>query len=237
MTWTKLSDDFTDDTWTLSDAAYRLHSDGLVWSNRKLLDLRIPKDDLRRFKNPEAIGELLAGGWWIDQGAYYLIQHHAAYQRLREAVINQQTVNKKNRAKRGQASPPPREQKPVFKTPNDASNKPLNDSSNKPLNDSSNKPLNDSSNEMDRTGLASYVKRPEEEETVNTATGEIVTAPFGPSAVVTEWPVVTIPNSTPSDFDTCRVCDNKLASAPSRASGLCRKGDDQHQAFRAFHAA
>jgi hypothetical protein len=217
MTWTKLSDDFTDDTWTLSDAAYRLHSDGLVWSNRKLLDLRIPKDDLRRFKTPEAIGELLTGGWWIDQGAYYLIQHHAAYQRLREAVINQQTVNKENRAKRGQASPPPREQKPVFKAPNDS--------------------LNDSSNEMDRTGLASYVKRPEEEETVNTATGEIVTAPFGPSAVVTEWPVVTIPNSTPSDFDTCRVCDNKLASAPSRASGLCRKGDDQHQAFRAFHAA
>jgi hypothetical protein len=221
MTWTKLSDDFTDDTWTLSDAAYRLHSDGLVWSNRKLLDLRIPKDDLRRFKNPEAIGELLAGGWWIDQGAYYLIQHHAAYQRLREAVINQQTVNKENRAKRGQASPPPREQKPVFKTPND----------------SSDKPLNDSSNEMDRTGLANYVKSSEEAETVNTATGEMLTAPYEASAVVTEWSVVTIPTSTPSDFDTCRVCDNTLASAPSRASGLCRKGDDQHQAFRASHAA
>ncbi|GAB2828384.1 hypothetical protein GCM10027022_19390 [Alpinimonas psychrophila] len=221
MTWTKLSDDFTDDTWTLSDAAYRSHSEGLVWSNRKLLDLRIPKDDVRRFKNPEAIGELLAGGWWIDQGAYYLIQHHAAYQRLREAVINQQKVNKENRAKGGQASPPPREQTPVFKTPND----------------SSNKPLNDSSNEMDRTGRASYVKSSEEAETVNTATGEIVTAPYVASALVTEWPVVTIPNSTPSDFDTCRVCDNKLASAPSRASGLCRKGDDQHQVFRASHAA
>jgi hypothetical protein len=157
----------------------------------------------------------------LIKGRINLIQHHAAYQRLREAVINQQTVNKENRAKRGQASPPPREQKPVFKTPND----------------SSDKPLNDSSNEMDRTGLANYVKSSEEAETVNTATGEMLTAPYEASAVVTEWSVVTIPTSTPSDFDTCRVCDNTLASAPSRASGLCRKGDDQHQAFRASHAA
>jgi hypothetical protein len=42
MTWAKLSDDFTDDCWTLSDGAFRLHVEGLVWSNRKLLDLVIP---------------------------------------------------------------------------------------------------------------------------------------------------------------------------------------------------
>ena len=34
MTWTKLSDDFGDDCWELSDAAYRLHVEGLLWSNR-----------------------------------------------------------------------------------------------------------------------------------------------------------------------------------------------------------
>ncbi len=38
MTWTKLGDEFGDECWTLSDAAYRLHVDGLVWSNRKGTD-------------------------------------------------------------------------------------------------------------------------------------------------------------------------------------------------------
>lgn len=35
MTWTKVSDDFTDECWTLSDEAFRLHIEGLTWSNRK----------------------------------------------------------------------------------------------------------------------------------------------------------------------------------------------------------
>ncbi|MGC7224587.1 hypothetical protein RBA13_22790, partial [Mycobacteroides abscessus subsp. massiliense] len=42
MTWTKLSDDYGDDCWRLSDAAFRTHTEGLCWSNRKLLDLVIP---------------------------------------------------------------------------------------------------------------------------------------------------------------------------------------------------
>lgn len=166
MTWTKLSDDFTDDTWTLSDAAYRLHSDGLVWSNRKLLDLHIPKDDVRRFKTPEAIGELLDGGWWTIDGNHYVIVHHARYQRMREAVINQQTVNKENRAKRGQATPPARElglpAKPTFK----------------PSEEPSHESLNDSTNEMVRTGRASYGEASTNEEAnVNQHTGEVSDLP------------------------------------------------------------
>lgn len=110
MTWTKLSDDFTDDTWNLSDAAFRLHLEGLVWSNRKLLDLRIPKAEVRRFgKNPEAAAELVEHGWWSEDGGFYLIRHHARYQRSREAVIRQQAVNKQNRAKRGLPQKPSRE--------------------------------------------------------------------------------------------------------------------------------
>lgn len=97
MTWTKLSDDWSDDTWTMSDGAYRLHSDGLVWSNRKLLDLDIPKDDLPRLsRRPECIQELLDGGWWTDTGACYRIVHHAAYQRTRAQVIKQQEAAKAN---------------------------------------------------------------------------------------------------------------------------------------------
>lgn len=38
MTWTKLGDEFADECWTLTDAAFRLHTEGLLWSNRMLTD-------------------------------------------------------------------------------------------------------------------------------------------------------------------------------------------------------
>jgi hypothetical protein len=111
MTWTKLSDDFGDDCWTLSDTAFRLHVEGLVWSNRKLLDLRIPKDDVRRFaKDPEAVVELVAAGWWSEDGDAYVIRHHGQYQRRREDVLKQQEANATNGRKGGRPRKPPREQ-------------------------------------------------------------------------------------------------------------------------------
>lgn len=111
MTWTKLSDDYSDDAWTLSDSAFRLHTEGLVWSNRKLLDCVIPKDDLRRFaRNPEHVQELVDAGFWLDLGHSYLIRHHAQYQRTREAVIAQQERNRANGGKGGRPAGTPREQ-------------------------------------------------------------------------------------------------------------------------------
>jgi hypothetical protein len=105
MTWTKLSDDYSDDCWTLSDTAFRLHTEGLIWSNRKLLDLRLGKDEVRRWaKHPEAAGELVANGYWVDRGDHYVIRHHGGYQWTRERVLNQQAANRANRA-RGKARP------------------------------------------------------------------------------------------------------------------------------------
>jgi hypothetical protein len=99
MTWSKLGDEYSDETWTLSDAAYRLHTDGLVWSNRKLLDGKLPKDDLARCsRRPEAVGELVSVGFWEDQGDHYRIVHHIGYQRTREQVVRQSIVNANNRA-------------------------------------------------------------------------------------------------------------------------------------------
>jgi hypothetical protein len=113
VTWTKLSDDFGDDCWTLSDAAWRLHGEGLVWSNRKLLDGRLDKDDMRRWaKRPEAVDELLAAGWWTDDGDAYVIVHHAGYQRRREEVLARLERNWKNGQKGGRPKGPPREQAP-----------------------------------------------------------------------------------------------------------------------------
>lgn len=111
MTWTKLSDDFSDDCWDLSSDAFRLHVEGLTWSNRKLLDLRIPKSDLRRFaKFPDAVTELVAVGWWADSGDVYVIRHHAVYQRTREAVLRQQEARQENGRKGGRPPKHPREQ-------------------------------------------------------------------------------------------------------------------------------
>ncbi|BAS16602.1 hypothetical protein AHiyo8_49050 [Arthrobacter sp. Hiyo8] len=101
MSWAKFSDDYADDCWTLSDAAFRLHAEGIIWSNRKLLDMRIPNDDLCRFKRPEAVHELLEAGFWSDRGTHFEILHHSEYQRTREAVIATQTRSRTNGAKGG----------------------------------------------------------------------------------------------------------------------------------------
>lgn len=121
MTWTKLSDDYSDDCWTLSDKAFRLHTEALIWSNRKLLDCVIPEDDVRRFaKNPEAAPELVDIGWWThtDDG-HYVIRHHASYQRTREAVVNQQSVNQANGKKGGRPRKPGREQADTLSKPSE----------------------------------------------------------------------------------------------------------------------
>ncbi len=106
MTWTKLSDDFSDECWTLSDAAFRLLVEMLNYSNRKLLDCRIPKDEMRRFaKRPEAAEELVNTGYIRDVGDAYLVAFHALYQPSREAVIKRRETNKRNGSKGGR---PPR---------------------------------------------------------------------------------------------------------------------------------
>lgn len=126
MTWTRLSDDYTDDCWRLSDEAFRLHTEALIWSNRKLLDCTIPKDDVRRFaKRPEAIPELLAAGWWTETKTHYVIRHHAVYQRQAAAVLRQQAANREN--PRGHGRPrkaigPSREQWPENDSFNDSFN-------------------------------------------------------------------------------------------------------------------
>lgn len=72
MTWTKLGDSFIDDAYDLSDAAFRLHTEALIYSNRRLLDLVIPKREVRRFTAVDeydvAAEELVDRGWWADKG-------------------------------------------------------------------------------------------------------------------------------------------------------------------------
>jgi hypothetical protein len=101
MTWVKTSDDFPEECWNLSDAAYRLHHEGLSWNNQKLLDGRISKDDVRRFaKQPDAVQELLDTGFWQDGGDAWLIVHHLEYQPTREQTVAYRAAQSAN-GKRG----------------------------------------------------------------------------------------------------------------------------------------
>ena len=91
MTWTKLGDEFSDEARDLSDAAYRTHVDALCWSNRRQLDLVIPKRDLRRFGetgDPDtAAKELVHGGWWEAHGDAWWIGLRFADWQIESAVV------------------------------------------------------------------------------------------------------------------------------------------------------
>jgi hypothetical protein len=93
MTWTKLGDEFGDEACGLTDAEFRTHVEALLWSNKRLLDLRIPKRDVKRFaESPDAeqaIKGLAAKGWWEDCGdAWFVGLCFPEWQREREQVLN-----------------------------------------------------------------------------------------------------------------------------------------------------
>jgi hypothetical protein len=93
VSWTKLGAEFPDEIGPLSDAAFRTHVEALCWSNRRLLDLVIPKRDVRRFAetaDPEsAVAELVVADWWADRGdCWYIGQRFPDWQRDRSQVMH-----------------------------------------------------------------------------------------------------------------------------------------------------
>lgn len=99
MTWTKLGDEFLPESAELSDAAYRTHTEALQWSSFRLLDLRIPKRDLKRFAETRgdlagAVAELIAMSWWTDEGDHYWIgMRFPEWQRDRLQVVHRREKN------------------------------------------------------------------------------------------------------------------------------------------------
>lgn len=84
VTWTKLSDDFSDDCRELSDSAFRTHVEGLLWSMRRETGGYLSVRDVVRFsESPHAemaVVELVACGWWSIDGQGYRINHHMEHQ-------------------------------------------------------------------------------------------------------------------------------------------------------------
>lgn len=91
MTWTKLGDEFPAAARELTDAEFRTHAEALCWSSMRLLDLRVPKADVRRFaESPDAelaVKGLVAKGWWADDGdAWNISLHFPEWQQDRAQV-------------------------------------------------------------------------------------------------------------------------------------------------------
>lgn len=84
MTWTKLSDDFADQCRDLSDAAFRTHVEGLLWTMRRETGGWLDERDIRRFAETfepdDAVKELVAHGWWSEEDHGYRIVHHMEHQ-------------------------------------------------------------------------------------------------------------------------------------------------------------
>jgi hypothetical protein len=77
VTWTKLGDEYGIEARDLTDAEFRTHTEALVWSNYRLLDLHIPKRDVMRFAESAAAADAVEGlavkGWWEDRGDSWYI--------------------------------------------------------------------------------------------------------------------------------------------------------------------
>jgi hypothetical protein len=104
VTWTKLGDEYSDAAADLSDAAFRTHVEALGWSNRRLLDLVIPKRALRRFAetaDPDvAVRELIAAGWWEDRGDGWWIGCRFPEWQVERSVIEQRRTDTAARVRR-----------------------------------------------------------------------------------------------------------------------------------------
>ena len=98
MTWLKLSDDFGDECAQadLSDAAFRTHVEGLLWTMRRESAGRLKDRDIRRFAESteadRAVAELLKVGFWLDTGDGYVIEHHMEVQAQPEDLKRQRLV-------------------------------------------------------------------------------------------------------------------------------------------------
>ncbi|SRR5260221_10215563 len=90
MTWTKLGDEFLPESADLTDGEFRTHIEALVWSSWRMLDLYVPKNEVRRFArstDPEGdIDGLIVKGWWEDRGNCWYIGVRFAEWQLERSV-------------------------------------------------------------------------------------------------------------------------------------------------------
>lgn len=106
MTYAKYGAEFSDDCVNagLSDAAYRTHSEAISWIYRiERDDLRVVKTVIRRFAGSSvwesAVQELIARGYWMDDGDAYVIVHHGGV--IRQSLVAQRKKRERDRRAQG----------------------------------------------------------------------------------------------------------------------------------------
>ncbi len=104
MTWTKLGEEWPDAARELGDAAFRTHVEALCWSNRRGLDLQIPKRDLKRFAETDdpdtAVKNLVTANWWQDCADTWFIGVQFADWQLESSVVNKRREDTALRVRR-----------------------------------------------------------------------------------------------------------------------------------------
>ena len=114
MTWTKLAETFGDECEGagLSDAAFRLHVEALLWTMRRVTGGRLTPRDVRRLSTSEttaaSVAELLAVNYWQALGDGYLIRHHMEHQPDPELIYKRKeaTAERVQKWRRKQAGLP-----------------------------------------------------------------------------------------------------------------------------------
>jgi hypothetical protein len=106
VTWLKLSDTYPDDMDSLSDAAFRCHTEALTLVMRREQGPLLPWPLLRKWLNSprskQATAELLAAGAWIDHGDTVEIVKHYEHQITPEQIAANRVAGRE-RARRHHA--------------------------------------------------------------------------------------------------------------------------------------
>lgn len=117
--WLKLSDDFDDDCQDLSDAAFRLHVQGLLFVMRRERHPVLSERDVRKFSDVDnteaAVKELLDYGFWAREPDGRLrVRHQMDHQIEPEVIKARKAANaerqKKHRLKKAGVLPPDKPQ-------------------------------------------------------------------------------------------------------------------------------
>ena len=223
----------------LSDAAWRVLTGALMWSNGRGTDGLIPARYLRMLhpdgEQPEAFKQLEAAGLWVKTtNGYQLIEWVKVLgQSTAETVEHNKEMNRNKQQKwRDEQSKKAGRTLPTFTAA------PSSDVTGDVTGYVTGHVGQDTTETETETAKYVVSSVSTETESVNMRTGEVC-------APVTSWPsalpgsVSTPPKaveslksvSTPSS--TCRVCESNLFSPSALAAGLCRKGDAAHTAARA----
>lgn len=118
MTWLKLSDDYADELarFDLSDAAFRTHTEALLWVMRRETGGHLAERDVARFADSaqadSAVNELCAHGLWERAGPDYIVRFHMEHQPDPEVLAARRAstakrVQKHRRKQAGLATEPP----------------------------------------------------------------------------------------------------------------------------------